>query len=115
VIPLLLALMLPARAERLDLELLRPDGQSFAVHTLEPPRDGEQLVIPDGKKAWSAAIRRSSYEGRLQVCADVSQWVGDGHQAEAVTACVILDGRETPDGTVYVKSDDVHVRLTLER
>ncbi|RME25443.1 MAG: hypothetical protein D6798_08905 [Deltaproteobacteria bacterium] len=114
-IPLLPFLLLPARAERLDLELLRPDGQSFAVHTLEPPRDGEQLVIPDGDQAWSATIRRNAYEGRLQVCADVRRWVSDGHQVDVVTACVVLDGRETPQGSVYVKSDEVHVRLNLQR
>lgn len=106
---------MPSQAETLELELIRPDGRSFAYQRLAPPKDGDQVVIPDGDRAWSVSIDRHEYEGRLRICADLSRWVGDGDQAPITRPCVTLDGRETPEATVYTRSEDIHVRMTVKR
>lgn len=105
----------PARVEQVELELLRPDGQSFAVHELERPQGGELVVIPDGDRAWQLALARKEYDGRLEVCADLSSWGADGQRLGLARSCVVLAGRDSPSATTLTRTDDVHLRLTVRR
>lgn len=113
-IALLLALA-TARAETAEVELLRPDGQSFARTVLPDPVDGQQVVIPDGEQAWSVTVQRELYDGRLKLCTLLSQWQVDGAPAASARACVTLAGRESPQATVLTRTDQVHLRLTVKR
>ncbi|MCK6503372.1 hypothetical protein L6R53_08235 [Myxococcota bacterium] len=105
----------PARVEQVALELLRPDGQSFALHELERPQGGEQVVIPDGDRAWQVALARKEYDGRLEICADLSSWGADGQRQGLAHSCVVLPGRDSPAATTLTRTDHVHLRLTVRR
>ena len=104
-----------ARAEQVELELLRPDGRSFAVHEVDSPQGGEQVVIPDGARAWSVALSRKEYDGRLEICADLSRWEADGERTSLAHACVALQGRESPQATTLSRTEDVHLRMTVRK
>ena len=112
---LAIALASPAAAETVEVELLRPDGRSFALRRVEQPRGDEQIVVPDGDIAWSLGLERSLYDGRLEVCVDLSRWEADGLRTGLARACVVLEGRETPQATVTKKTDDLHLRLTVRK
>ena len=112
---LLLALLLPARAETLELELLRPDGRSFSMKRVEQPQDGQQIVFPDGNRAWSARLHRRDYDGRLELCADLSAWNPDGEEEPETSSCVVLIGRESPEASIVIKGRRIQVRMTARR
>lgn len=114
-LPLLLALATPAGAAGAELELLRPDGKSFAVKRIEDLGGDEQVVIPDGGAAWQARFSHHDYDGRLKVCTELWRWGADGEQTEVTRACVVLTDEDTPAGTTFREADDVHLRLTVTR
>lgn len=112
---LLLFAFTPVRPDTVEIELLRPDGKSFALHKAESPADGEQVIIPDGKTAWSVTITRREYEGRLEVCADLSAWEADGQGSSLARPCVAISGLDTPSAATTAKADKVHLRLKVSR
>jgi hypothetical protein len=112
---LLLFAFAPVRAETVELELLRPDGKSFALHRALAPGDGEQIVVPDGKRAWSIVLHRHEYEGRLEICADLSEWQADGVGQSLARPCVAISGLDTPSASVTAKADRVQLRLQVSR
>lgn len=112
---LLLFAFAPVRTETVELELLRPDGKSFALHRAEDPVDGQQVIVPDGKRAWSIELHRHEYEGRLEICADLSQWEADGLGQTLARPCVAISGRDTPSAAVTAKADQVQLRLKVSR
>lgn len=115
--PLLLATATPApaQAEQVDIELLRPDGKSFAVHHIDRPSGDEHIVIPDGTTAWSITVARNLYQDRLELCTTLSRWASDGDRIGLAETCVVLQGRESPEATTTTKTDDVHLRLTVRK
>lgn len=114
-LPVLLTLIPPAGAAGAELELLRPDGKSFAVKTIDDLHGDEQVVIPDGGAAWQARFTHHDYDGRLKVCTELWRWGADGEQTEVTRACVVLDGKDTPRASTFREADDVHLKLTVTR
>lgn len=100
-----------ARAETVDIRVLKNSGKLRFEHSFLGAEDGATHVWNQGSWAWTAALSKTEYDGETRICVDVQRLHPSKGRKEVGRPCLTVAGPDTP--TAEVRQEGAKATLVV--